>query len=236
MPAKIPKHVRVEQILNFTEAHGYQFNGWVGEYSNNASRMTLKCPRHGEWVTTVNSIVDYGRKCRKCADEFRRVNLLDVWGRLSESPHLSNCAIVGLVGEYKGYRTRVMMQCSIHGVWKCQIGRAIHKGTGCPGCADYGYNPTKPGTVYAVSDRTSQKVKIGISNNFRRRLVDLRRDTPFEIVVLRELSFYDGSIPPVLERQLHDRFPSAGLTGFNGATEWRVWHDDVHTWFELLGA
>jgi hypothetical protein len=77
-------------------------------------------------------------------------------------------------------------------------------------------------------------IKIGISNVPDKRHAKLRRCTPFEFAVYRELSCDDGTIPPMLEQMFHDEFPSAGLRGFDGATEWRLWHDDVNTWFDLL--
>jgi len=77
-------------------------------------------------------------------------------------------------------------------------------------------------------------VKIGISNRHVKRRQKLARVTPFKFSVHREIHCEDGAVPRMLERLFHNQFPSVGLTGFDGATEWRQMSPDITTWLELL--
>jgi hypothetical protein len=79
-------------------------------------------------------------------------------------------------------------------------------------------------------------VKIGITNKPSQRHAQLVNSTPFGFSTYRQLYCEDGSQPPILERMFHDQFPSTGLRGFDGATEWRKMHPDIITWLDLLGA
>lgn len=60
---------------------------------------------------------------------------------------------------------------------------------------------------------------MAISNDPSQRIQRLRRQTPFEFEPIEIIKTY-GEIAPQLEKLCHDALPSAGLTGFDGATEW----------------
>ena len=60
-------------------------------------------------------------------------------------------------------------------IWKCKEGHLYHssvdnrtKGTGCPICAEYGFNPEKDAWFYLMERPGEQQ--LGISNDFIRRV------------------------------------------------------------------
>jgi hypothetical protein len=63
-----------------------------------------------------------------------------------------------------GTSQRVWWLCSEKHEWKTAIsGRSI-QGSGCPRCASYGYDSTKPGLLYFISNEALRARKVGITN------------------------------------------------------------------------
>lgn len=44
-----------------------EFVGWKESFTGCESRAIIKCKEHGEWSTTVNSFVNIGTRCTRCA-------------------------------------------------------------------------------------------------------------------------------------------------------------------------
>lgn len=64
-------------------------------------------------------------------------------------------------------------------------------------------------------------LKVGISNKPSQRLMQLRRATPFKFDVLSILEM-DGHLAHDLELEIHSENENAGLSGFDGFTEWLI--------------
>lgn len=235
MPAKIPQDIRERQLQELAEADGYSFIGWSEGFANNTSVAVFKCFVHGEWCATINSFVSMMTRCRECSHDARLLSERERLVQISAISEPYGYSFKSWIGKYRGARGKMVMSCPTHGQWSVTVGRYVTKGTKCPSCSTFGYDITSPGVLYALRSTDGTKVKIGITSDTTVRYSALRRETPFRFGVIREICSADGSIPPMLERLFHNQFPSAGLSGFDGATEWRLWHDDVNIWFDLLG-
>jgi hypothetical protein len=172
--------------------------------------------------------------CPGCRDDRQSISPDARERQIKELAEADGYVFVGWVDDYMGVWSKIIINCLTHGDWYPSVSSFVHASSRCPSCAVTGYRPSKPGTLYALLSDCESMVKIGISNIPKQRHVDLKRETPFKFSVHREIHCDDGTIPPMLEQMFHDEFPSAGLRGFDGATEWRLWHDDVNTWFDLL--
>ena len=223
---------RATQLSTIASARGYRFVGFVGEYKNKYGEAIFECSTHGTWSGIIGNFVNTDAECPKCASVIpqleRELQILSI--TLYEGYRF-----VGWVKGYIDCKSKAFIECPTHGIWAVGAIDFISKGNRCPGCAMGGYSPFRCGTLYALLSECGMMVKIGISNVPRDRHTNLKRRTPFKFSVHRQLHCEDGSHPPMLERLFHDVFPSVGLSGFDGATEWRMWHDDVNTWFDLLG-
>lgn len=71
-------------------------------------------------------------------------------------------------------------------------------------------------------------MKIGVTHKISRRLVGLRRATPFGFHLAMHLKMA-GVVCLEVESQLHERFKDLNLhlKGFNGATEWFDYSEKV---------
>ena len=87
--------------------------------------------------------------------------------------------------------------------------------------------------MYLLKSKCDKFFKVGITNNIKRRLVELKRVTPFEFVTLVCVES-DGHNVVEIEKTFHEHFNSANMKGFNGSTEWFVWDNSVTDWFKLL--
>jgi hypothetical protein len=213
------------------------FIGFVSGYRNQLSKMRLQCSLHGEWLCSLGNF-KVGKRCNRCGVESARIKMtVPIDNAIAKLVDICSkrdgIEFLAFDGPYVGTMGKAIFKCSIHGEWIAEI-NAFQRGSGCPSCAIPGYRPALPGVLYALLSECGSMVKIGISNVPSQRQSVLARYTPFKFTVYRELPSTDGSIPRTLEKLFHDQFPSAGLTGFDGATEWRQMSPDVTTWLDLL--
>ena len=240
MSAKIPQDVRERQLTELAEADGYTFVGWVDGCKNAQSKAIMICADHGQWSVTISHFTSNGSRCPQCGNiaiaDRRRVPIDEREEQLTRLAHADGYSFIGWEGDYSGSKSRVIMKCPEHGEWSTTVTTFIHGGNRCSSCAAYGYQSTLPGTLYALLSDCESLVKIGITNKLSQRHSQLTNSTPFRFSIHRRLHCGDGLQPRMLERVFHDEFPSAGLYGFDGATEWRYMNPDITTWFDLLGA
>lgn len=212
--------------------------GWAEEYKNQHTKTVMRCAKHGEWTPTVTNFTSIGRRCPKCGissvGERKRIPRSEYAARVAAVAISDGFTFVGWDGDYIGTHTRAIIHCTDHGEWFVNAANFVIHGNRCPACSIRGYKQSSPGILYALVSSCESIVKIGITNNIKRRVSQLRRSTPFDFSFHRELSCANGMHPVLLERIFHDQFPSAGLTGFDGATEWRQMSPDVTTWLDLL--
>lgn len=232
IPAK-SQIFRESQIRKLIEPEGFEFVGWEGPYRNALTKAIIKCPVHGEWLVNVDGLVHHGRRCKKCARKYL-IPQEERESELTTITHSEGLEFVGWETVYVNCNSRAMIKCPTHGIWSVVVNSFLHSGRRCPSCAKTGYDPAKPGTLYGLLSECGSLIKIGISNKPNNRQSILKRKTPFDFTVHREIRCADGSIPPSLEKLFHSQFPSAGLKGFDGATEWRQMNPDITTWLELL--
>jgi len=181
-----------------------------GSTVNNKS--TFQCSEGHEWSAKTSNVIR-GRGCPHCAERFPLTPEI-IQQRLDDDKRG-----ITLV-EYGGnVRKKSTFQCSEGHLWDTQTS-SVTQGRGCPHCAKYGYNTSKPGTLYFLRSTTHDYVKVGISNDSTRRLLELKRTTPFYFNIIAQVESEDGEFIRSMEKWFHDTFPSAELTGFDGCTEW----------------
>lgn len=227
MPARIPAHVREQQINNLPNI---TFVRWDGEYRNNLSKVVCRCDKDGfEWSCNVSNLLNHGKGCPHCAGNRR-------WTadeRIAQIDAVPNVMFVRWVGVYRNKNSAFECQCPSGHTWVTTVAGILHDRTGCPQCAEYGYNPSKPGTLYALRSECGMMVKIGISNDHEQRHRILKRKTPFAFNCV-ELCHGDGAMVATLEKVLHGLMePVVFETPFDGSTEWRKWDARLPEWFDL---
>lgn len=134
-------------------------------------------------------------------------------------------------GDYVGnaHKDRFISVCDKHGERSVSVSAALN-GRGCPGCAETGFNPAKDSALYCLKSDDGAFVKIGITNYPKDRYARLKRNTPFSFSVIGSIKMI-GDDARKLEKEFHDKFMSAGFSGFEGSTEWLRVDEDIINFF-----
>lgn len=216
---------RIEQINTLPDI---TFVRWDGKYRNKYSKAVCRCDNDGhEWSASVDNLI-HGSSCPECAGQ-RRWTANE---RNEQINALSNITFVRWESEYRNKYSKAVCRCDKGHEWSASVASLVNNGTGCPNCAVSGYNPSKPGTLYALRSECGTMVKIGISNDYTNRLTALKRITPFGWLCT-ELLHGDGALIAGLEKAFHSMTESAISDGqFDGYTEWRKWTPELTGWFD----
>lgn len=196
------------------------FFGWVdGAYRNKESKAILWCDRHGFLFVTVGHIIGSGSRCRPCFYEDSRLDAGEIESKIRTLALRDGLSLISLTKGVPFSEMRVVISCPKHGAWESPADPFLRQGCRCPGCSKGGFKPQSPGFVYALRSDCGAYLKVGITGETRLRFRTLRKATPFDfsIVGLRGLW---GSEAKRLEKELLQSFETAGLSGFDGATEW----------------
>lgn len=233
----IPRDKCERQLKDIATEVGHSFVMLDGTYIGARGKAVIKCDNDHEYIVTICHFKT-GTRCPICEvatrSEKNRKPINQCETEILKICIFENLEFLGWCTEYRNSGTKISVECSIHGMWEVSVNNFVNKSRRCPGCASYGYASNKSGVLYSLMSECGSMVKIGITNKFSQRHHQLISRTPFAFSVHRHLQCDDGAYPPMLERMFHNEFPSAGLSGFDGATEWRVWYPEVNTWFDLL--
>lgn len=224
---------REEQLTALCTGTIYQFIGWENRYKTHQSKAKFYCEKHGEFLTIVNDFVSRGTRCSKCVGKYK-------WSQEERETQLvelcaeSNFSFIKWEDFYQDDHSKVVFNCQLHGNWVTSINTFIFGKSRCPRCAKYGFNRKELGTLYLLGSSCGKYLKVGISNNFSRRIKELHRATPFDFRILKRLK-NDGQVVYELEGYFHKNFESAQLKGFDGSSEWLIANGKIEFLMGLLG-
>lgn len=229
---RIPKEERERQI---NALPNICFVRWPNGYANKDSKAQVMCMVDGvEWAATVGSLLNQGTGCPKCSaanmsGRFRT----PAAAREAQINKIKNVAFVRWEGPYKNHNSKAVCRCAVDGhEWSASVSNLLSQGTRCPRCADYGFNPTKRGTLYLLRSDCGSMVKIGISNTYKTRHEKLKKNTPFSWACICMIHGAGEAVAKA-EKELHSRTEQCVFTErFDGFTEWRKWDKRIPDWLE----
>ena len=192
-----------EFIANSVAIHGDRFDYSLVDYVIGKEKVTFICPDHGPFEQTPNGHLA-GKGCNACgiaaSSDAKRSNKEEFITKASEvHGDLYDYSLVKYVASNK----KVEIICTHHGRFLQTPGDHINQGSGCPDCAETGFNPTKPSLLYYVaitSGDGNTVYKIGITNHSiekRFPAADLAR-----IRIVKIWPFAEGSAAAERERQI----------------------------------
>lgn len=204
-------------IKKSMSCHGDTYDYSLVEYKNCDTPVAISCPVHGIFHQSPY-LHSRGSGCDKCAAKIRGIS--------RKSFHASSFEVKSIEVhggkysyekcEYTGWDNVVLINCKKHGYFYQRPNNHL-SGQGCPSCAGSGFDKLKDGYVYfLISDLG---IKVGITNNPRQRIKKLIQNTPFDFHLIAKVKT-TGTEAMRKEKYYHRKYESAGLTGFDGATEW----------------
>ena len=225
-----------EQIAKINALPEISFVRWSDGFKNNKSKAVCRCAIDGfEWAASISNLTTRGSGCPECAKlSIARALRTPEYVWLLKINDIPNIEFVEWFGDGRVCDSKAKFRCKIDGHEWVTTMRSVADGrSGCPQCAPFGYDKTKPGTLYILRSECGTMVKIGISNNHEQRHAQLRRRTPFDWHCIELLHSNDGSLIAELEKELHSWTEQAEFREhFDGYTEWRKWDDRLPMWIE----
>ena len=143
--------------------HGNRYDYSCVNYVNNSTKVTIICPDHGPFPQTP-AIHLRGGACDDCAGNKPLTTKTFVEKAKAVHGNRYDYSQVAYVSTH----TEVTIICPDHGDFPQIPYSHIYIETGCPDCADYGFNPTEPCVLYYIAVTTDDgdtRYKIGITKN-----------------------------------------------------------------------
>jgi hypothetical protein len=165
----------------------------VGEYIGSRTKSRFRCNQDHEWQAMPDSVVR-GSGCPFCS------NHIPLSKEIVNNRLLKNGTDAELIGEYLGSRIKTLFRCSKEHEWQA-IPDNVCRGQGCPSCANHGFNPNKPASIYLIKFDTH--IKYGISNNLNSRLKSHRKSGHYELVLAIQC---DGHVALEWEKMIKNQF------------------------------
>lgn len=209
-------------ILEFEKSakkiHGDKYN-----YSNfrkveGRRIVDVTCGVHGLFTQSVPEHLG-GHGCKKCGNIVTKSKTTKSNTKFIEDArrvHGDKYTYENVL--YRGAHSKVIITCDIHGYFEMRPSDHI-RGSGCKFCSQYGFDLTKRGVMYTLMSEDEKYFKIGITGDLTRRLNELKRSTPFKFRMI-DVVEGPGEYISNLEKIKHSECVSAGMTGFDGCTEW----------------
>ena len=212
--------------------HGNKYDYSRVIYVNALSNVTIACPKHGDFVQLPASHIR-GVGCPRCGNESAaalRVRTTKDYVEEAKTVHGEkydySCCV------YKTMHHKVEIICPDHGSFMVLASNHV-KGnqSGCPDCAESGFNPSLPGLLYYIAVKTDNAqtlYKIGITNlSVDRRFPTVDRE---RIRVVRLWHFDVGADAASREREVlkeFERFKYNGPKVLVGAGDSELFTNDV---------
>ena len=207
----------------------------LGEITGDKTPVPCQCLICGhKWSPTPHSL-----KSKQGCPECGRLKTIQSL-RLSHEEQVATIMKINpnisILGEITGDTTPVPCRCKIcNHVWK-PTPKNLKLGKGCSKCAKYGFRNHLEGCLYLLVDDLALPtcIKIGVSNDFDRRLKEIVSRTPFPVHVLKVFLFEAGCATSQLEQFAHTVFAdrSCHFEGFDGCTEWFWYSHEIVDFLE----
>ena len=213
----VPMDRRIEQINSICNKESITFLGVDGEWKGIKTKIKLKC-KHGHiWVTTMESYINLGSRCARCAG----VGAISKDERLTQIHQVCDSegiTFIDFVGQWKGKDSKIKLQCNSGHEWVCRIHNFVYQGNRCPSCPRHGggYKPSKQGIFYIQTlykNKSFVGVKFGITNvSTRKRLNTQSAKSKFDHEIFYELTLQDGQ--KILELENNIKEAMKGKTSY----------------------
>lgn len=180
-------------IESFRAVHGDYYIYENVDYSNNNTKVEIICPRHGSFFQLPSNHIS-GKGCKVCGRERQVENHKNSkeWFIVEAQKVFGDSYDYSKV-HYVAMKELVTLACPKHGLFEKSPDHHL-RGQGCPGCATYGFDQTKPATVYYLRVERpddSPVYKIGITN----RLIEERwnnKEDRSRITVVESWNYESG--------------------------------------------
>lgn len=206
-----------EWIYEAKRVHGDRYDYGEVVYARKEDKVIITCKAHGNFEQRAGQHLNLAQGCPACGVESRLEKIekpTEVW--VNEAVHVHGDRYDYSKSIYTRAKDKVVITCKEHGDFE-QTAETHLGGSGCPRCK---WSRERPTSVYLM--QMGELVKIGISVDPDARLSDLNRSNPKPAHIINIWTLEDFPTAYAVEQRIHSRLAvfNAGLSGFNGASEW----------------
>jgi len=200
-------------IAKANSIHQSKFDYSYANYVNNQTKIIILCPIHGQFKQRPAEHLN-GKGCKECGINKRSTEQMysnEKYKELSKQVHGDKYDYSKV--NYAGAFCKVVICCPIHGDFE-QLARDHIRGSGCPSCANYGFDKSKPGILYYLKITTDDgKIlyKIGITNRTVSERFGLAELSKIEIV--KQKLYENGQDAYDLEQKMLKKYKKYKYNG-----------------------
>lgn len=150
-------------VILAKSVHGNRYDYSQVKYVNNKTDVVVVCPDHGPFSQSPNSHLN-GRGCADCGGRKKLTG--EQFVERAKAIHGDQYDYSEVA--YVNIETKVKIICPEHSLFEQAPLHHLHQQSGCPDCAESGFNPSEPGLLYYVAIATDDgdtRYKIGITNH-----------------------------------------------------------------------
>ena len=126
-----PKSNTKEFISKAKKIYGNKYDYSKVEYTGNKNKVTIICPKHGEWQVTPNNFLR-GSECPGCFGTPKHTK--EEFIKMARKVHGNKYDYSKV--EYDGLKEKVRIICPVHGEFFQTAGSHV-RGSGCPKCVNF---------------------------------------------------------------------------------------------------
>ena len=127
----IPKEEYIERLKPIFIKENIIFNGFIGEWKGNKTKLNLICSEGHDFYPIINSF-QAGKRCSRCANNYA-LSKEEYIERLKPIFIKENIIFNGFIGEWKGVKTSLNLICERAHNFTTTITNFQH-GSRCPEC------------------------------------------------------------------------------------------------------
>ena len=202
----------LDQFINMSVyIHNNKYDYSYTNYKNSIEKIKILCPKHGEFYQKPANHLQ-GQGCPSC----------DISKKYTKEEFIQKSAILHKNKydyskvNYVNSKIKITIICPVHGEFSTTPHSHLGIKTGCPSCADYGFQPNKPAYLYYLKVTTNDGqilYKLGITNrtvNERFNLTDLAK-----IEIVKQKLYENGQDALDWETKLKRQFKEYQYKGPN---------------------
>lgn len=202
-------------VLSANKLHDNKYLYEKVVYMNTNTKVIITCPIHGDFsMLPANHLK--GQNCPKCGTINATKAQTKSISKFIEDAHITHgnkydySKVV-----YTRAKNKITIICPVHGEFEQTPDSHLY-GRGCPKCAKYGFDPSKPAYLYYLKITTDDNqilYKIGITNrtvNERFQIADLQK-----IEIIKQKLYEVGQDALDWENKLKQQFNNYRYVGPN---------------------
>lgn len=206
--------LKLAKIQDYCSEYNFEYLSESRPIHGSHDRVDIKCLEcFTEWTPTYASLVNSGKGCPKCAGQYRYTDE-EYIERINQVGRVNNFKFISKVTDTKlRMHSYVLLECTTcESQWNALLNNTLTNKYSCPSCAHRGFNPVKRSLLYILkvlnSAREVVAYKYGITNNFKRRLENMRLKNTHEIEVIATWGYKDGKKARMHENSIKKEFKS----------------------------